>query len=428
MFGVRLGANVRKILANAGWISATQIVYLGVSVPIMILMARFMGPHEFGTYSYVIALTGFFQIFSKLGLDDIVVQELVRDRSARNKVLGTAFGLRAVGGTLALALVLLATTVLRSNDRRILVLVAVAALAMLPQAFETIDLWLLSELKSKWSFLVNNVRLFAGAAVRALLLLAAASLFAFICVLPSLVLLSAMGLVLAYRAENARVTEWRFDPGLARMMFTRAFPLMLSATSIAVYLRIDQVMLGTLATDSTLGVYAAAVRLSEFWFIVPVAIAASAFPRLIETKAESADLYHTRLRTLFRSFALMSYAVCVPGTFLSNIVVGVVYGPQYRDSGPILAVLLWTTPSVALGVLGERWKVIEDLTWFSFASTGLGALTNVALNFLWIPRYGALGAAWASVVSYLVSAVISCLAFRQTRPVGRMMLRALALV
>lgn len=428
IFGVRFGPNVRKILANAGWMSGNQIVYLAAGVPVTIWMARYMGPSEFGTYSYVLALTGFFQILCKLGLDDIVVRELVRDRSSQNRVLGTAFALKAAAGLLAISAVLLTTVVLRSNDAQTLVLVAIAAIAMVPQAFETIDFWLLSELKSKWSFVVNNLRLLIGAAARVCLLLAAASLLAFIWVIPSLAILSAVGLVVAYRTEGAHLTKWHFDFCLAREMLTRALPLMLSAASIAVYMRIDQVMLGALATDSTLGIYAAAVRLSEFWFIVPVAIAASAFPTLIETRNESTDLYNARLRRLFRLFAIMSYGVCIPGTFLADGVVKVVYGAQYRGSGPVLAVLLWAGPLVALGVLGERWKIIENLTWFSFLSTGLGALANVGLNALWIPAYGALGAAWATVVSYLVASVISCLAFRQTRPVGRMMLRALALV
>src|ERR1017187_10479034 len=122
------------IVQNVGWISANRIFYGPITLFVGIWMARYLGPKRFGTYSYVLALTGLFRVIGRLGLDDVVIREIVRGDWAEPQALGTTFTLRVVGGLCAAGGALLATAALRPHDHQMCVLVGIASMAMLFQA------------------------------------------------------------------------------------------------------------------------------------------------------------------------------------------------------------------------------------------------------------------------------------------------------
>jgi PST family polysaccharide transporter len=423
-----VGRTFRGILRNAGWISADRVACAAISVFVGIWMARYLGPKNFGVYSYVIALTGLFGIFGKMGLDDVVIREFVHRQWTESQILGTTFGLKLLGGLCGGVAAFVTVRLLRRNDPYLSLLVGIAASAMIFQASDAIGLWLQARLRSDLAFIIDGPAALLTAAARIGLLLAGGSVIAFVCVLPLAALLSAIGFGCVYWKVATRRSSWTLNRALSHQMLTTSMPLLLSTIAIAVYMRIDQVMLGSMASDKAVGIYAAAVKISEAWYFVPVAVVASAFPSLVEARRHSTALYVRRLQRLLRMLATLSYAICLMGSLLSGAIVRLVYGAGYAEAIPVLATLFWTGPVVALGIVGEKWKVIENLAWFSFFSTGLGAMVNVALNLIWIPRYGALGAAWATVVAYSLAGVLSALAFRPTRPIGWMMLKSLALV
>jgi PST family polysaccharide transporter len=416
------------IVHNAGWISANRILFGPITLFVGIWMARCLGPKKFGVYSYVLALTGLFRVIGRMGLDDVVIREIVRGDWTESQALGTTFTLRATGGLCAAGGALLATAALRPHDHYIRLLVGIASLAMLFQATEAVEFWLQARLKAKLAFMISGPTVLITTALRLGLLLGGASLAAFVWVLPFGALLSAVGLVGLYWNFATPRQRWTFNGKLTIEMLRSAVPLFLSSAAILVYMRIDQIMLGSMASDKVVGIYAAAVKISEAWYFVPLAMTASAFPSLVKAKKSYPELYNQRLLKLLRMLAALSYGVCLLGTLLSGVIVRRLYGPQYAEAVPVLATLFWAGPSVALGLVAEKWRVIENLTWFSFFSTGLGALINVLLNLLWIRKYGALGAAWATVVAYSLAGIVVTLAFRPTRPIGWMMLKGMALM
>jgi PST family polysaccharide transporter len=92
-----------------------------------------------------------------------------------------------------------------------------------------------------------------------------------------------------------------------------------------------------------------------------------------------------------------------------------------------LGILAWTGVFVAVGVVREAWMLAEGLMLLSFATTASGALLNVLLNLVLIPRFGSAGAAAATLAAQTVAVLFSTLLYRRTRPVFWMQLRALTL-
>ena len=194
---------------------------------------------------------------------------------------------------------------------------------------------------------------------------------------------------------------------------------------VTIYMKIDQIMLGNMAGVKEVGIYAAAVRFSEIWYFVPTAICSSVFPAIIRAKQRSEKEYENRLQQLYDLMAWISLLIAIFMTFLSKPLMSHLLGEQYLESGKILALHIWAGPFVFLGVSRSQWLTIENLTQFSFVTTALGTISNVALNLLLIPNYGGSGAAIATVISYAIASHISCILYSPLFNTGQMLTKAL---
>lgn len=88
---------LQKILANTGWLFIDKTIRMGVGLLVGVWVARYLGPEQFGIYSYALSFTALFSTFATLGLDGIVVRNIVRDPSFKDEILGTAFVLKLLG-------------------------------------------------------------------------------------------------------------------------------------------------------------------------------------------------------------------------------------------------------------------------------------------------------------------------------------------
>jgi PST family polysaccharide transporter len=211
----------------------------------------------------------------------------------------------------------------------------------------------------------------------------------------------------------------------AKSLVKDSWPMMLSGIAIMIYMKIDQIMLAQMIGDEAVGIYSAATRISEVWYFMPMAIVASVFPAILDAKNRNEEEYYARLQKLFDLMVIMSVAVAIPMTFLSTPIISFLFGDNYRNSGPVLAVHIWASVFVFLGVASSKWLLAENRQMLSLQRTALGAATNIALNFWWIPNFGALGAALATVISYSIAALFSDLIQKETRKMFLMKIDAM---
>jgi O-antigen/teichoic acid export membrane protein len=196
----------------------------------------------------------------------------------------------------------------------------------------------------------------------------------------------------------------------------------------AIYLRIDMVMLKHLGSTADVGIYAVAARLSEAWFFVPVAIATSFFPSLLEVRSTSPSEYYRRLQAICDGLFVLGFVVAVVVTLLARPGIRLLYGSAFDDAGPILALHVWGGTFIAMRALLSKWLIVEELYRFSLLSQGLGAVVNVALNFAMIPEYGAIGAAVSTVVSYAVASYFVLFISRRTRLMAWIMTKSMLML
>ena len=180
-------------------------------------------------------------------------------------------------------------------------------------------------------------------------------------------------------------------------------------------MKIDQVMIKVMLDSEAVGQYAAAVKLSEAWYFIPMVIASSLFPAIINSKKQSEVLYYARLQKLYDLMIWMAIAIAVPMTFISGWVVDLLYGAQYNEAASVLMIHIWASIFVFLGVASSKWLIIENLQGYAMINTIIGAITNILLNLLLINYFGIEGAAWATLISYFIAAYLCLSFFKSTR-------------
>jgi len=417
--------NLQNILANTGWLFADRILRMGVGLFVGVWLARYLGPEQFGLYSYALSFAALFGTFATLGLDGIVVRNIVRDPSCKDEMLGTAFVLKLLGGVLTLLLTMGTISLLRPHDNLTRWLVGITAAGMIFQAFDVIDFWFQSQVKSKYTVYAKNAAFLLITFVKISLLLMQAPLIAFAWAGLSEVVLGAVGLVIAYRLNGHYLKAWRASFRRIETLLKDSWPLILSGAMIAVYMRIDQIMLGNMIGNEAVGLYSAAVRLAEVWYFISMSIVSSVFPGIVKSKLISDALFYGRLQKLYNLMALIAYIIAVPMTFTASWIVKILFGVEYSKAGTMLAVLIWGGLFVNLGVARSSFLTTMNWNRIHFITVFLGALINIVLNYLLIPIYGGMGAVIASCISYWFAAHGVCFIYKPLHKTGWMLTKAL---
>jgi O-antigen/teichoic acid export membrane protein len=215
-----------------------------------------------------------------------------------------------------------------------------------------------------------------------------------------------IGFIYFYYHQGLLLTSWQFQKEVAVQLLKDSWPLILSGLVISIYMRIDQVMIKEMLDSDAVGQYSAAVRLSEVWYFIPMAIASSLFPAIINAKKQSEALYYERLQKLYDMMAWMAIAIALPMTFLSDWIIHLLYGEAYADAGKVLMIHIWAGVFVFLGVASSKWFVTENLQKYSFYRTLAGAVINIALNYILIPIYSIYGAAFATLISQAIASYL----------------------
>jgi PST family polysaccharide transporter len=406
--------SLQAILSNSGWLFADKILRLGVGLFVGVWLARYLGPEQFGQFNYALAFVSLFSAIATLGLDGIVVRELVRHPERIDEILGSTIVLKISGGCLAFIMALSVTWLVRPEDTLTLSLVGIIALGMVFQAFDVVDFWFQSQVQAKFSVYAKNFAFLLISGVKIWLIVHHAGLISFAWAGLVEIIVGAGGLVFAFRTAGNMFASLNVRWPVVHKLLNESWPLLLSGLAVMLYMRLDIVMLREMAGDREAGIYAAATRLSEIWYFLPMVIVSSSFPVIIKSRDSTPGLYLSRLRKLYFFMIWLAVGVSLPLSFFSGLLVSILFGEGFKEAGPVFAIQLWASVAVFLGVASSQYLLAEQLQKISFYRTLIGLLCNAAINLVLIPKFGATGAAIATVVSYFI-ATFSLVLFRSTR-------------
>jgi len=391
-----------KYFKNTSWLFGEKILRMIVGLFVGIWVARYLGPEQFGLFSYAQSFVGLFAIIATLGLNSIIVRDLVKKTDHRDVLIGTAFVMMLIAAFIVLLLLAIAIT-FTSDNFNTNILIFLIASAMIFQSFNVIDFYFQSKVLSRYVVYTNILTLFISSIIKIILILNKAPLIAFAGVLLFDSFIVAIGLIYFYLKQKLLITKWKFNKKIAIRLLKDSSPLIIAGVINSIHMKVDQVMIKEILGLAPVGYYSAATKLSETWFAIGVIISNSLFPAIINAKKISIEFYYKRIQNLFLFLILIAYILSILVYFLSDLIIEVLYGDTYSAASVVLAVHIFSAIFVYLGVSSGRWLINENKSMLNLYRNSFGMLVNVTLNIYWIPAYGILGAAYASLLAYIAA-------------------------
>lgn len=403
-----------------------QMARLLSALFIGVLIARHLGPGDYGALNFAISFCSIFGIFANLGLRRAVVRDLSEadhDPVQMARIVTSVTVLQLMAALLCAGL---ATGTSLVFDQGQPAIIAVVSFTMVFAAFDNCDLFFQSQMRSRITVLARSIAFFTFIAVKIGLLFMGAGLMAFAVATTAEAAFGALMLLIAYRRFGPRAGGKRaVDLGHALAMVRQSWPEIFAGFANMIFIRIDQIMLGNMVGAEAVGIYSVASRLAEAWYFVPSALVASSFPAIVRLRSSDRAAYLAALQRLMAGLVAMSYAVAIIVTLVGAWAVEWLYGPAYAGSGQVLMILTWSGLFVTMGIASGSYIMAERKPMLNLSRNICGAVTNIALNLVLIPRYGPQGAAIGTLASQAIAFFLSDILTAEMRPIGRMKLKAL---
>jgi O-antigen/teichoic acid export membrane protein len=416
---------LQKILSNTGWLFADRLLRMGVGLLVGVWVARYLGPEQFGLFNYSLSFVALFSTFASLGLDSIVIRDIVRDPSCKNETLGTAFLLKLLGGIATLVATVSILPLLRPGSNLTLWLVGITSAGLIFQAFDTIDFWFQSQVRSKYTVYAKNAIFIPVTLVKIVLIKMQAPLISFAWVGLLETILGAVGLILVYQLNKQSISAWRASFSRAKSLLNDSWALVLCGAAIFIQARIDQVMLGQMVGDAEVGQYSAAMRLIEVFSFIPMIIQSSVAPSVTHSKTQSEALYQENLLNVYRLMTILFLIVSIPVFLFSESIITILYGNEYKTAAMLLSLSAIRLFFTNFGVARSLFITNESLFKYSMVAAIVGSFVNIAFNYLLIPKYASVGSIWATIISFFVTTFVIDFFFKRTRNNLQIMLKAM---
>lgn len=393
-----------------------RVFSIGFSAVTSILLARYLGKERLGEYGAIYAYLALFGFLGTFCLEQILAREISVRRSSGAEIFRTAtltaLGFSVVGSCLA---PLVAPLFGYTGMLRWLIAVAAIDLLILPPLrFSGIIFQV--EMRLWYNVIIGLIRQAMWLVAVILLALRSAAFYEVIVARLIVGVLEAVIVVWNVKRVGLVQGKSQFVASEARMMIREGFPLVLMTLAVNIYHRIDQVMLHKMSGDQVLGPYVIAVQLTELFSALPIALMSSLFPALAQT-AKDEVRFNSYLTETYRFLLVIVFAACALVTPIAAPLIQTFYGTQYLPTATLLIILIWSEVPVFFGVVMSHALVAKGIQKYTAYGAIVGAGVNVLLNLFLIPRYDAVGASWATVISYAIAAPLFPMVLREVRPI-----------
>ena len=400
-----------RVSTNAGAILVGRGLAIGFSLAAGIVLARYLGSEKLGLFSSIYAYLALFNWLATFGFEPILIREISKERGSAGSLIHTTVVMSCFlcAGTFLTAL-LLAPLAGYNGPLRLLLMLAALEFIVIPIRIPGVIFQI--DMRQWYGSLINVVRqtIWLGFVV----FLSVEKLSLPYVILARLVCAVVEAALIWSYSERLVSTEKHYIRERARTLLIQAFPIAFTSFVATIYLRIDQVMLHKMASDVVLGHYSAAVKVSELFELFPAALMSSVAPVLAVIATRPAE-FKKYIDTSFRAFMVLGAFLCVCMTLGADTIVRLFYGIQFIAAAPLLTILIWSEMAVFFATVVLNAMVARNLQKLLPWPTVVGAALNITLNIVLIPRYSAVGAAWATLISYTVAWMFFLLLFRSTR-------------
>lgn len=410
-----------RIIKNASWIVLCRIVQAILGLIISMIMARYLGPSNFGLLNYAMSVAAFALPVMRLGLTSILVQEFISEPDREGEILGTSIVLSFFSAIVCIIGVNLFVLFANAGEKDTLIVCALYSSILLFQVFEVFNYYFQARLQAKYSSIIALIAYGVVSVYKLYLLITQKSIYWFAIANTLDYLVIAIGLIIIYRKRCGK--KLSFNKVRAQKLLSISKFYIISDLMIIIFAQTDRVMLKAMIDNAATGYYSAAIACAGMTQFVFGAIIDSMRPMIFAGKKMSEEKYKLNLARLFSIITYLSLVQSMLMTALAPIIIKVLYGEQYLAAVSALQIVVWYTTFSYLGSARNIWILAEGKQKYLWQINLFGAVANVGLNAILIPIMGIDGAAIASLVTQILTNVVTGFIFTPVKDVNPILLK-----
>lgn len=382
----------KNIILNAFGTFSSRLIQFGLFA----LFARYLGEDGFGSYNFILAFISLFAVISDFGMSSVLMREIAKEPHRVSEFLSNGILFRIFfSATAFIAAIAVASIMDVSIDNLLIYLFAITLFFYPNNSFR--DLFA-AKLKMEFVAISEIISILLFVIIALLIVWLKGSL---VLIIMAHVFSITIGFILlALFARREVKLTFRVNREVLAFFLREGWPLALSAMFVALYARIDQIMLFQMKNSQAVGLYSSVVRITELPGFLAVAFVSSITPVLSRTFIEDKKTFDRISRLTYRYLTIGVTLYILVVSLLSEYLLAIIFGERYVGASPTLIVLIWSSLFIFLGMGLNTVLICSNLQRTSFILTAACAIINMILNFFLIPLYGILGAALATVISY----------------------------
>ena len=407
------GGSKKKILSNSVWMIIQHLYSMLSSLIIISLVARYLGPSDYGLINYCASVITIFTTLAGLGLENLIVSEIIRTPDKEGGYLGTALVMRLISSFISYPLILGLIAALNPGDNTLLIVAAFQALGMVFQTYDVLVYWFRLKLKMKYVSIALVCAITVASVFRIILLVNKATVEWFALAISVQAFVAGVVITAFFiKKKDVRLKVSAKDAGA---LLKISYNCIISSMSIIIYMEADKIILENMTDSAHVGIYSAAVLLATCWQFVPNALIDSSRPVVLEKRKISYEEYIDQFKLIMGGVNLMSFIFALMMSCLGWVVIFVIYGSEYMDAFVPLIVLSWSSFIGISGYTRTIWITGEGLYKYEKYFAVSAAILNIVLDVLFIWQFGIVGAAVATLITYVYEVLIVPLFFKETR-------------
>ena len=388
--------NKKKFKINLSWLVFDKLFRASLNIFLSIILARNLGPEKFGILNYLLAFLFLFTSISSLGMNPVLTNMIIKKKNNNHNIfIINAYYFRFIF-SLINYLIFVLLIYLINNDKIYFDYSLIIGIGIILKSCEVFFSYFEAKSLSKYIVISQLIGLISSF-IFILYIIINDLDFIYIyyaLILDSLIVFILINILYFLKSNNFIV---KINLINIKNIILKSFPILISAISIILYMRIDQIMINAILDEYNLGIYSVSVRYIEIFHFIPKIIIISLLPILLISKK-----YNLNLLKLNSIIFKLSLLIIVFVLISSDYLIPYIFGKLYIGSITSTKILSFSIIFVFYGVINEHWYVSKNLQKLYATNVFLGAIINIILNYFLINYFGIDGAAYSTLITYLL--------------------------
>lgn len=394
-----------KIFQNIFWMIFSKGFNIIISFVVGLFTIKYLGAENFGRFSYSYSIIGFFSIFIVFGLKDVVIKELANNDDKIQKIIGNVIIVQIIVALICLICTIAFALITESKEEVNKQLILILSITYLLIPLNSFSFIFETKLQGRKVVLGANMALVCASVFKILVVVFKLNILVYSLAALSEVLINATYLTFLFYSHNYKV-KFKIDFSIIFPIFKIATPVAISTISIWLYMRLDQILIRHLSTATEMGIYATSSRFTESLYFIPMVIQSSFLSILVKKRKESITIFYSFLKKMIRIQLLVSIIVSILFYFLIRILVIFYLGNKFLMVINVSSILIFNLLFLSVAIIRSTFMYIYNLVYLFVPITIISLVINILLNIYLLPRYGAIGCAFAILITQGLAAFV----------------------